>query len=202
MFCLRIPLLSKVAPNLSGEGPRFWREGSLAVCSAVCGRGRGNWMGGVVGDTLVRRFGLRAGRRIAGSFGLGSAALFMAAAISVNGRVTAVVFLSLVILRNHLPSSERLRRLSGYRPPARRNRDWVHEHRRSSGRGGIVRFVWVPCGAARELHSTLDSDGGSARHRRIPLAAVRCNATSLRRTARRGRRSGVLTVCDKTIPIL
>lgn len=56
----------------------------------------GNWLGGVAGDALVRRFGLRAGRRIAGGFGLGSAALFMAGAISANGRVASVVFFCLV----------------------------------------------------------------------------------------------------------
>jgi predicted MFS family arabinose efflux permease len=56
----------------------------------------GNWLGGVASDGLVRRFGLKAGRRIAGASGLGSAAVFMAAAILANGRGAAVVFLSLV----------------------------------------------------------------------------------------------------------
>jgi ACS family glucarate transporter-like MFS transporter len=56
----------------------------------------GNWLGGVASDSLVRRFGLDAGRRIAGATGLGSAALFMSAAILANGRRTAVVFLCLV----------------------------------------------------------------------------------------------------------
>ncbi len=56
----------------------------------------GNWLGGVASDGLVRRFGLRAGRRIAGASGLSSAAVFMTAAILVHGRGAAVFFLSLV----------------------------------------------------------------------------------------------------------
>ena len=56
----------------------------------------GNGLGGVASDALVRRFGLKAGRRIAGITGLGSAAVFMAAAILTGSRGAALVFLSLV----------------------------------------------------------------------------------------------------------
>lgn len=56
----------------------------------------GNLLGGVASDGLVRKLGLEAGRRTAGVIGLGSAALFMTAAILVTGRGAAVVFLSLV----------------------------------------------------------------------------------------------------------
>lgn len=67
----------------------------LSALPFVAGAG-GNWLGGVASDGLVRRFGLKAGRRIAGASGLGSAAVFMAAAILANGRGAALVFLSLV----------------------------------------------------------------------------------------------------------
>ena len=56
----------------------------------------GNGLGGVASDRLVRKFGLKAGRRIAGAAALGSAALFMAAAILATSPGAAVVFLSLV----------------------------------------------------------------------------------------------------------
>ena len=56
----------------------------------------GNWLGGVASDSFVRRYGLDAGRRIAGTSGLGSAAVFMTAAMLANGRGAAVVLLCLV----------------------------------------------------------------------------------------------------------
>jgi MFS family permease len=65
---------------------------ALPFVAGACG----NWLGGVASDGLVRRFGLKVGRRIAGASGLGSAAVFMTAALLVNGRGAAVVLLSLV----------------------------------------------------------------------------------------------------------
>jgi MFS family permease len=54
-----------------------------------------NGLGGVAGDLLVRRFGLRTGRRTLGVLGLGSAAVFMAAAIASRGGIASLTFLSL-----------------------------------------------------------------------------------------------------------
>jgi MFS transporter, ACS family, glucarate transporter len=65
---------------------------ALPFAIGICG----NWLGGTVGDVLVRRFGLTAGRRIAGIAGLGGGAVFMAAAILANSRMATVIFLSLV----------------------------------------------------------------------------------------------------------
>ena len=54
-----------------------------------------NALGGVVSDALVRRFGLRRGRRTLGVCGLTFAAVFMAAAILTNSGGWALAFLSL-----------------------------------------------------------------------------------------------------------
>lgn len=51
--------------------------------------------GGMISDGLVRRFGLRAGRRGLGMFGLGTAALFLAATVVTRSNGLALVFLSL-----------------------------------------------------------------------------------------------------------
>lgn len=50
--------------------------------------------GGFVSDWLVRRLGLRAGRRALGAFALGAAAFFMAAAVLSRDNLWALIFLS------------------------------------------------------------------------------------------------------------
>ncbi len=64
---------------------------SLPYVVGACANG----IGGLASDWLVRRFGLRTGRRALGVFGLGSAALFMAATIMTTSGGWALVFLSL-----------------------------------------------------------------------------------------------------------
>ena len=64
---------------------------SLPYIVGACANG----LGGVLSDSLVRRLGLRRGRRTVGVFGLTSAALFMAAANVVAGGGWSLVFLSL-----------------------------------------------------------------------------------------------------------
>ena len=54
-----------------------------------------NGLGGVTSDWLVRRFGLRTGRRTVGVVGLGAAAVFMMATVITTSGVWALVFLSL-----------------------------------------------------------------------------------------------------------
>ena len=54
-----------------------------------------NGLGGVAGDWMVRRHGLRNGRRWLGVAGLSAAALFLTAAIFAPGGGLALVFLSL-----------------------------------------------------------------------------------------------------------
>lgn len=54
-----------------------------------------NCCGGFVSDALVRRLGLKWGRRSLGVVGLGSAALFMAAAMMTEHRLLSLLFLSL-----------------------------------------------------------------------------------------------------------
>jgi MFS transporter, ACS family, glucarate transporter len=57
--------------------------------------GCANGLGGLTSDWLVRRFGLKRGRRALGVFGLSVAALFMAATIATTDGRWALVFLSL-----------------------------------------------------------------------------------------------------------
>lgn len=57
--------------------------------------GCANGIGGVVSDWLVRRYGLKTGRRALGTFGLSFAAIFMAATIVTTNGALALVFLSL-----------------------------------------------------------------------------------------------------------
>jgi ACS family glucarate transporter-like MFS transporter len=64
---------------------------SLPYVVGACANG----IGGLTSDWLVRRFGLRTGRRALGVFGLGSAAIFMAATILTTSGSWALVFLSL-----------------------------------------------------------------------------------------------------------
>ncbi len=54
-----------------------------------------NVAGGVVSDKLVRRHGVKWGRRICGLSGLTAAALFVAAAALSSGKFTSIVFLTL-----------------------------------------------------------------------------------------------------------
>jgi MFS family permease len=54
-----------------------------------------NFIGGIVSDRLVRKFGLITGRRIVGVSGLGIAAIFMAATISASSGLWSLIFLSL-----------------------------------------------------------------------------------------------------------
>ncbi len=54
-----------------------------------------NGIGGMVSDLLVRKFGLKTGRRAVGVLGLGAAAIFMAAAIAATSGVWSLTFLSL-----------------------------------------------------------------------------------------------------------
>jgi len=54
-----------------------------------------NVIGGVASDWLVRRCGLKTGRRTLGVFGLSSAAIFMAATVVTTNGTWALVFLSL-----------------------------------------------------------------------------------------------------------
>lgn len=59
----------------------------VGACSNLCG--------GLLGDALVKRFGLRWGRRSLGLAGLGSAACFLAAAGLADHKYLALIFLSL-----------------------------------------------------------------------------------------------------------
>jgi len=64
---------------------------SLPYLVGACANG----LGGIASDWLVRRFGLKAGRRALGVVGLSSAALFMTAAVVTTSGLWALVFLSL-----------------------------------------------------------------------------------------------------------
>ncbi len=54
-----------------------------------------NCIGGIASDVLVRRFGLKIGRRAVGVSGLGAAAIFMAASIAATSGIWSLIFLSL-----------------------------------------------------------------------------------------------------------
>ena len=76
---------------------RGFSEGSLALSAlpyvvAACA----NLTGGAASDALVRRLGLKWGRRSLGIFGLGSACLFTIAAMLTRHQLLTVVLLSLV----------------------------------------------------------------------------------------------------------
>jgi predicted MFS family arabinose efflux permease len=64
---------------------------SLPYVVGACANG----LGGFASDWLVRRFGLRTGRRALGVVGLGTAAIFMAATVVATDGTWALVFLSL-----------------------------------------------------------------------------------------------------------
>jgi ACS family glucarate transporter-like MFS transporter len=54
-----------------------------------------NGIGGLASDLLVRKFGLKTGRRAVGVLGLGTAAIFMAATIVATSGIWSLTFLSL-----------------------------------------------------------------------------------------------------------
>ena len=71
-------------------------EAALVLSSLTYAVGAvANGLGGVVGDWMVKRHGLRNGRRWLGMAGLSAAALFLTAAIFAPGGNWALVFLSL-----------------------------------------------------------------------------------------------------------
>jgi ACS family glucarate transporter-like MFS transporter len=75
---------------------RGFSEAALALSSLTYAVGAtANGLGGLAGDWMVRRHGLRKGRRWLGVAGLSAAALFLAAAIFVQGGNLALVCLSL-----------------------------------------------------------------------------------------------------------
>src|SRR5262245_6115519 len=76
---------------------RGFSEGSLVLSAlpyavAACS----NLAGGAVSDAMVRRFGLKVGRRSLGVVGLGSACLFTIAAMFTRQQLLTIVLLSLV----------------------------------------------------------------------------------------------------------
>jgi ACS family glucarate transporter-like MFS transporter len=65
---------------------------ALPYVVAACANG----LGGVVSDALVRKLGLKWGRRAIGMFGLGCAALFTVAVMLTEQKLLTLVFLSLI----------------------------------------------------------------------------------------------------------
>lgn len=75
---------------------RGFTEAALVLSSLTYVVGAtANGIGGVAGDWMIRRYGLRSGRRWLGVVGLGVAALSMTAAIFAPGGNLALLFLSL-----------------------------------------------------------------------------------------------------------
>jgi MFS transporter, ACS family, glucarate transporter len=75
---------------------RGYTEAALVLSSLpyVVG-GCANGLGGIASDWLVRRFGVKTGRRTLGAFGLAFAAVFMMATIVTTSGLWALVFLSM-----------------------------------------------------------------------------------------------------------
>src|SRR4051812_1320704 len=75
---------------------RGYTEAALVLSSLpyIVG-GCANGLGGYASDRLVRRFGLKTGRRALGVFGLSAAAIFMTAALLTRSGAMSLVFLSL-----------------------------------------------------------------------------------------------------------
>ena len=76
---------------------RGFSEGQLVLSAlpyivGACANG----LGGLTSDWLVRRFGLRAGRRVVGVAGLAVAGVFLIATISTRNNTAALIFLALV----------------------------------------------------------------------------------------------------------
>jgi MFS family permease len=76
---------------------RGFSDGDLARLSWVpfCFGGIANLLGGYTSDRLVRRFGLRWGRRAVAMVGLGAAAVFTLATMLTTSKLGAVLFLGL-----------------------------------------------------------------------------------------------------------
>jgi len=75
---------------------RGFTEAALALSSLTYAVGAGaNLLGGITGDRMVKRYGLRAARRCIGAVGCCAAALFFIAAIYAPGGRQALLFLSL-----------------------------------------------------------------------------------------------------------
>ncbi len=76
---------------------RGFTEGAMAVWSTLpfivgaCG----NLAGGTISDVLVRRYGLKVGRRTIGSLGLALSALFMLMTAMTGSKTAAAIFLAL-----------------------------------------------------------------------------------------------------------
>jgi len=76
---------------------RGYSEGELVLSSLPYLVGAcGNLAGGVTSDRLVRRLGLKTGRRMIGVAGLGVAAIFLTATIFTTNNTLVLIFLSLV----------------------------------------------------------------------------------------------------------
>ena len=75
---------------------RGYTEAALVLSSLpyVVG-GCANGIGGLASDWMVRRYGVKSGRRVVGAAGLSFAALFMLATVMTNSGAWALVFLSL-----------------------------------------------------------------------------------------------------------
>jgi predicted MFS family arabinose efflux permease len=76
---------------------RGFSDADLARLSWIpfCFGGIANALGGVASDRLIRRIGLKWGRRLIGIGGLGASALFTLATIVTESKIAAVVFLGL-----------------------------------------------------------------------------------------------------------
>ena len=75
---------------------RGYTEAALVLSSLPYAVGAcANGLGGLMSDSLVRRFGVRTGRRTLGVAGLSAAAIFMVATIVTTNAAWALIFLSL-----------------------------------------------------------------------------------------------------------
>jgi ACS family glucarate transporter-like MFS transporter len=82
-------------PTFLVKGRGFSETGLLLSSLPFLVGAAANGCGGFLSDALVRRLGLKWGRRSLGLVGLGSAALFMAAAMTTEQKLWSLVFLSL-----------------------------------------------------------------------------------------------------------
>src|SRR5206468_5764630 len=103
-----------------------------------------NLTGGAASDALVRRLGLKWGRRSLGIAGLGSACLCTIAAMVVRQQLITVILLSLVYGGDYVPAGGRFRRLPGYRTKACGIDGRADEHIGPSGRSALDCGIRVP----------------------------------------------------------
>ncbi len=82
-------------PTYLVKGRGFTEIGLLLSSLPFLVGGMANCGGGFLSDLLVRKLGLKWGRRSLGLAGLGSAALFLTAAMLIEHRIWSLVFLSL-----------------------------------------------------------------------------------------------------------